>query len=102
MFYHNRTKFHIIDTVGFDDTNERPQEVIEEMLKAVTMAKNGVDALLIVINTTARLNGSVKMALEEIQKLKNFWGHALVVFNKASIWGDTEEEVTQHFHTDFK
>lgn len=81
----------IIDTPGFSDTARPDEEIIDELGEAVTLAKDGAHALFICVRAGTRFGRGEQSALEQMEKLGNFWEHAVVIFTQAGEFGDTDE-----------
>ena len=96
----NRTVLRLIDSVGLDDYKISPDEVLRELTRALLVAAEagGVHAFLICVNVETLFSSSVKSALEDLEKMKNFWPHAIVLFTNAGKWGDTDSERDRIFN----
>lgn len=79
----------IIDTPGFNDS-QRPDQVLGT---AVRLAEDGAHAILICVRAGSRFGKGEQNAVRLLEKLGNFWEHAIVVFTNSGMYGrDTDEK----------
>jgi len=85
-------KVQLIDTPGFCDDFEEDEERVNELGKAVLLAKAGVHAVALVINASHRFTASEGKALEEIELLGELWPFIFIIFTAARCYGTSEQK----------
>jgi len=85
-------KVRLIDTPGFCDDFEKEEEKVNELGKAVLLAKEGVHAIALVINSSHRFTSAEATALEEIELLGELWPFIFILFTAAKCYGATEQK----------
>ena len=73
----------IIDSPGFCDSKRPTEEIQEEICKVGVMAKDGTDAVAIVVNSIERFSDNHRNVLEQLNALGGaLWDHAFLVFTR--------------------
>ncbi|XP_065897262.1 GTPase IMAP family member 4-like [Dysidea avara] len=88
----NGKKVKLIDTPGFCDDFEKDEERVNELGKAILLAKAGVHAIALVINASHRFTAAEAKALEEIELLGELWNFMFVIFTAAKCYGKSEQK----------
>lgn len=88
----NGRQVRLIDTPGFCDNFEKDEDKVEELGKAIILAKEGVHAIALVINAAHRFTSAEAKALEEIQLLGELWPFMFVIFTAAKSYGTSEDK----------
>ena len=88
----NSRKLEIIDTPGFCEDGVSKEQSINELGKAVVLARNGLHAIAIVINVSHRFTSSQVAFLEEIELFDELWPFMFIIFSAAKCYGHTDEE----------
>ena len=88
----NNRKVEVIDTPGFCEDGVSKKQSINELGKAVVLARNGLYAIAIVINVSHRFTSSQVLFLEEMELLDQLWPFMFVIFSAAKSFGATDEE----------
>lgn len=91
---------YFVDTPGFSDTDRPDEDIIEEIGRAVTLARDGAHAIFICVKAGSRFGKGEQHALEQMAMLGNFWDHAFVVFTNAGEYGETEAEQSDGLQMD--
>ena len=86
-----------IDSPGFSDTITDNKKRMEEMGKALLLARNGVHAVVICLNGAARFDEADAGLINEFKKLEidepqSIWAYTLVVFTHGQGMGRTEAQ----------
>ena len=75
----------IIDCPGFCDSKRPPEEMHEELCKVGVIAKDGTDAVAIVVNSMERFSDNHRNVLNQLECLGgSLWEHAFLVFTRES------------------
>ena len=85
-------KVRLIDTPGFCDDFEQEEEKVNELGKAIILAKEGVHAIALVINVGHRFTSAEATALEEIELLGELWPFMFIIFTAARCYGTTDQQ----------
>jgi len=85
-------KVRLIDTPGFCDDFEQEEEKVDELGKAILLAKEGVHAIALVINASHRFTSAEATALEEIELLGELWPFMFIIFTAAKCYGTSEQK----------
>ena len=98
----NNTMF--IDSPGFSDTITDNKNRMQEMGKAILLARNGVHAVVVCLNGASRFDEADAGLINELKKLeidepKSIWAYTFVVFTHGKGMGKTEEERNKVVHT---
>ena len=95
----NGAVLSMIDTVGLDDTEKSPEKVLQELTTAVLMAADagGVHAFLLCVNLGTAISDTFVTTLQELEKMKDFWPHSILLFTNVGDPGDTDEERREKF-----
>ena len=91
---YNGVSLRLIDTVGLDDSQKTSVEVVRDLTTAVLMASEygGVASLLICVDLLASFSGNFKTVLEDLERMKNFWPHAILLLTNSGKYGNTDSE----------
>ena len=83
----------IIDTPGFCEDNVKDgEEDLTELGKAIILARDGVNAIGLVINASQRVTSSQMTLLKELELFGDLWPFMFIIFTAAKGYGDTEKE----------
>ncbi|KAI6647370.1 hypothetical protein LOD99_12366 [Oopsacas minuta] len=75
----------IIDCPGFCDSKRPAEDIQDELCKIGVMAKDGTDAVAIVVNSTDRFSDNHRNVLNQLEYLGgSLWEHAFLVFTRES------------------
>ena len=100
----NGKNIMFIDSPGFSDTITDNKKRMQEMSKALIMARNGVHAIVVCLNGAGRFDIADEGFMKELKKLeidepKSIWAYIFVVFTHGLGMGETEEERRETVHT---
>ena len=83
----------IIDTPGFCEDNVKDgEEDLTELGKAIIFARDGVNAIGLVINASQRVTSSQMTLLKELELFGELWPFMFIIFTAAKGYGGTEKE----------
>ena len=88
----NSREIKIIDTPGFCEDSKDNKENVEELGKAIILARHGVHAIGIVINASHRFTSSQVTLLKELELLDDLWPFMFIIFSAAKSYGATNEK----------
>ena len=88
----NGRKLNIIDTPGFCEDSKDDAENMQELSKAIILAKDGVHAVALVVNASHRFTSSQVQLLKELELLEDLWPYMFIIFSGAKGYGETDEE----------
>jgi len=93
----NGKNIMFIDSPGFSDTVIENKERIQEMGKALLMARNGVHAIIVCLNGEARFTEADKGLVDELKRLEtselqSVWAYTFLVFTHGRNMGKTEPQ----------
>ena len=75
----------IIDCPGFCDSKRPPEDIADELCKVGVIAKDGTDAVAIVVNSMERFSDNHRNVLNQLEFLGgSLWEHAFLVFTRES------------------
>ena len=74
-------QLYVVDTPGFSDTRRSDDDILQEISSAVALARDGAHAIFICVKSGERFGKAEQHALEQMEKLGDFWKHARVVRN---------------------
>ena len=100
----NDKNMMFIDSPGFSDTITDNKKRMEEMGKALLLARNGVHAVVICLNGAARFDEADAGLINEFKKLEidepqSIWAYTFVVFTHSKGMGRTEEQRNEVVNT---
>ena len=73
----------IIDCPGFCDSKRPPEETHDELCKIGMIAKDGTDAVAIVVDSSERFSDNHRSALIQLEHMGgSLWEHAFLVFTR--------------------
>ncbi|XP_065897163.1 uncharacterized protein [Dysidea avara] len=88
-------KVLLIDTPGFSDAYESEEQRMTDLGKALYYAQEGVHAIVICFNGTARFDLSTESVVNALDQLGTFWPHAFILYTHADDMGSNESEQKQ-------
>ena len=84
-FNFNAEDVLIIDCPGFCDSKRPPEDISDELCKVGVIAKDGTDAVAIVVNSMERFSDNHRSVLNQLEFLGgSLWDHAFLVFTRES------------------
>ncbi|KAI6657923.1 hypothetical protein LOD99_15641 [Oopsacas minuta] len=84
-FSFNSEDVLIIDCPGFCDSKRSPEDIQDELCRVGVMAKDGTDAVAIVVNSMERFSDNHRNVLNQLEFLGgSLWEHAFLVFTRES------------------
>ena len=84
-FNFNSEDVLIIDCPGFCDSKRPAEDIQDEICKVGVMAKDGTDAVAIVVNSLERFSDNHRNVLNQLEYLgESLWEHAFLVFTRES------------------
>ena len=84
-FSFNEEDVLIIDCPGFCDSRRPPEDISDELCKVGVIAKDGTDAVAIVVNSMERFSDNHRSVLNQLEFLGgSLWEHAFLVFTRES------------------
>ena len=86
-----------IDSPGFADARKDSHEQIQEMGKALLLARNGVHAIVVCLNGSGRFTDADKSFVDELKQLEtdelqSIWAYTFLVFTHGLNMGKNEEK----------
>jgi len=88
-------KVLLIDTPGFSDAYESEEQRMTDLGKALYYAQEGVHAIVICFNGTARFDIATESVVNALDQLGTFWPHAFILYTHADDMGSNESEQKQ-------
>ena len=88
----NSRRVEIIDTPGFCEDSVSKEQSINELGKAIVLARNGLHAIAIVIKISHRFTSSQVAFLKEMELFDQLWPFMFIIFSAAKSYGATDEE----------
>ena len=82
----------IIDTPGFCEDSKDDEKNIQELGKAIVLARNGVHGIALVVNVSHRFTFSQVTFLKELDHLDDMWPFIFIVFTAAYCYGVTDKD----------
>jgi len=97
-FSFENTKYKVIDTPGFFDSNsEKIEKNNNEMINSIKSSKSPISTILIVVNfQTSRIDESAQICIEKVSEyfpIKEFWKHVIIIFTK--YFSDDQDELEE-------
>lgn len=91
----NGKRIMFIDSPGFADTTVSNKERMQEMSKALLLARNGVHAIIVCLNGEGRFSDSDLGLINEMKKLEihepqSIWDYSFLLFTHGRSMGKTE------------
>ena len=84
-FNFNNEDVLIVDCPGFCDSKRPAEDIQDEICKVGVMAKDGTDAVAIVVSSMERFSDNHRNALNQLEYLGgDLWEHAFLVFTRES------------------
>ena len=75
----------IIDCPGFCDSKRPPEDINDELCKVGVIAKDGTDAVAIVVSPMERFSDNHRNVLNQLEFMGgSLWEHAFLVFTRES------------------
>ena len=87
----NSRGLKIIDTPGFCEDSKDDADNMQELGKAIVLARNGVHAIAIVVNVSHRFTASQVTLLKELDLLDDMWPFMFIIFTAAKSCGATDK-----------
>ena len=85
LFKFNGEEVLIIDCPGFCDSKRPPEDISDELCRVGVIAKDGTDAVAIVVNSMERFSDNHRSVLSQLEFLGgSLWEHAFLVFTRES------------------
>ena len=97
----NSRRVEIIDTPGFCEDGVSKEQSINELGKAIVLARNGLHAIAIVINVSHRFTSSQVTFLKEMELFDQLWPFMFIIFSAAKSYGATDEEQRKVIHNTY-
>ena len=93
----NGKNIMFIDSPGFADARKDSHEQIQEMGKALLLARNGVHAIVVCLNGAGRFTEAEKSFVDELKQLEtdelqSIWAYTFLVFTHGLNMGKNEEK----------
>ena len=91
-------KVLLIDTPGFSDAYESDEQRMTDLGKALYYAQEGVHAIVICFNGTARFDIATESVVNALEQLGTFWPHAFILYTHADDMGNNESEQKEQIY----
>lgn len=97
-FSFENTKYKVIDTPGFFDSNsEKIEKNNNEIIDSIKSSKSPISTILIVVNfQTSRIDESAQICIEKVSEyfpIEEFWKHVIIIFTK--YFSDDQDELEE-------
>ncbi|KAI6649450.1 Protein AIG1-like isoform X2 [Oopsacas minuta] len=99
FFEFNGKIFKVIDCPGFVDIDEETSEVLSEICRAGILARDGLDAIVFVINGSDRFSDKRhEQAIYILNTLGDtFWKYSFIIFTHEAKMTDSQNESSESF-----
>ena len=88
----NGRKVEIIDSSSFREGGVTDEQNIKELCNTIFLARNGVHAIVLVVNVSQKFASLQVALLKQLELLGELWPFMFIIFSATKHYGDTDEE----------